>query len=176
MANGEKGSATVDEEADLSETMSRIARLTSRTERFAEYDRLLESFPRHAELYFRRGLSRNLGERKAAIEDMSAAIALNPAEPATLYFRGLFNLEERDFSAAIADLEQAIIYDQELDSKYYAEPARFVIAVASLHLGDFDRALRECEGLKPNTGTYLARKMWTLDEVRTRAKKRSYPT
>jgi len=166
----------VAEADDLDDMISRIGRLASPSDRVAEYDRLLECFPGHAELYFRRGMSRNvLGDKRGAIKDMSDAIELNPAEPAMVYFRGLFNLDERNFSEGLADLEQAIVCDRKLDSEYYSEAARFLVAVASLYLGDFDRALHESSGLEADTSAYAVRKVWTLDEVRERALSRSCP-
>jgi tetratricopeptide (TPR) repeat protein len=82
---------------------------------------------------------------KNAIDDMASVIQKGPVEPGDYFFRGWWNLEDDNGSAAIEDLTEAIEIGKQLGDDYFAESAHFFRAVACLRLGRYADALADCQ-------------------------------
>ncbi|MDQ2642171.1 MAG: hypothetical protein M3020_00025 [Myxococcota bacterium] len=156
----------------LGAEMARVQRLSSAgrdSEAVGLCTDLIVEFPDRPELYFQRALAKHsLGDRSGAIADLTEAIALNASEPASLFFRGRWQIEEGEYAAGISDLHQAIIADDALGSAYYADPARLSVAVAYFLQGDFARSETASTGLSADAATYLAGRRWTIRDLRRR--------
>jgi tetratricopeptide (TPR) repeat protein len=158
--------------AALDSEIARVQRLSS-TGRDSEAEdlctHLIGEFPGRFEPYFHRALAKHsLGDRSGAIADLTEAIRLNASEPASLFFRGRWQIEAGEYAIGISDLHQAIIADEALCSEYYTEPARLSVAVAYLLQGDFAQAELASRGLSPSAATYLAGRRWTIGDLRRR--------
>jgi len=160
------------EDGALRSQIARIQRLSS-TGRDVEVvslcTDLVAEFPGHSEPYFYRALSkRSLGDRSGAIADLTEAIALNAAEPGSLFFRGRWQIEGGAYAAGISDLREAILADEALGSTYYADSARLSVAVAYFMNKDFAQSELASAGLSASAGTYLAGRYWTIGDLRRR--------
>jgi hypothetical protein len=106
-----------------------------------------------------------MGDKPAAIAALSTGIALQPEEPALFYFRGLWQLDAGHLSDAKRDLSTAIELEGALGSSYYLRSARFARAIASLGQGDFNQALIDCRVLDRNMRTFVAGRLWTVEDI-----------
>jgi len=98
--------------------------------------------------------------------DLTEAIALNAGEPASLFFRGRWQIEAGAYAQGISDLRRAILADEALGSAYYADSARLSVAVACFLAKDFEQSELACAGLSPGAATYLAGRRWTIKDLR----------
>lgn len=156
----------------LDSEIARVQRLSSTgrdSEAVGLCTDLIDEFPGRFEPYFHRALAKHsLGDGSGAIADLSEAIRLNASEPASLFFRGRWQIEAGKYALGISDLHQAIVADETLGSEYYTEPARLSVAVAYLLQGDFAQSELASRGLSPSAATYLAGRRWTLGDLRRR--------
>lgn len=134
---------------------------------------MMERFPKHADLYFRRGMIQHvLKELKAAIDDLSHAIELRNDEPAYVFFRGLWRLELGVNDDAIVDLSEAIRLEEGLDSSYYVDSARLARAVAYMLSGNVDQALNSVSGLPNDAGVHVAKRVWSTSMLKEEISRR----
>lgn len=152
--------------------IERVRRLSSTgrdVEAIALCSDLVSEFPGRSEPYFYRALAKHsLGDRSGALADLTDAIALKPEEPASFFFRGRWQIEAGRYAEGISDLRRAIVADEALGSTYYADSARFSVAVAYFLSKEFRQSELACEGVPANAGTYLAGRRWTLADLRRR--------
>jgi tetratricopeptide (TPR) repeat protein len=155
---------------DLESEMKRVRGLSEQgrdVEAIVICDELVTEYPGRFEPYFRRALSRHsMGDRSGALTDLSEAIALNPDEPASLFFRGRWQIEAGAYADGIEDLRRAILADEALGSAYYAESARISLAIAYFLAGRFGQCELACKSVSANARTYLAGRLWTIADLR----------
>lgn len=164
--NNDDDDDTVDLEGSI-ERVRQLAKDARSSDAAALCTQLIEQFPGEFEPYFRRAQAHwSLGDRAAAIRDLTDAIQLCPEEPALYYFRGLWNIETRAPREGIADLGKAIARDHELGSTYYASCAPFIQAIGYLMLGKFELAQRALDALPHETKDFIAGRLWTSAKVR----------
>lgn len=119
------------------------------------------------EPYFQRAHAHwSLGDRTAAIGDLTEAIHLRPDEPALHYFRGLWRIEMRDSARGIEDLDRAIALDRKVGSAYYADCAPLIQAIGYLMLGKFELATRAVDALPREMKSFVAGQLWTRAKLR----------
>jgi len=164
---------TSDRETEaLGSEIARVQRLSSTgrdSEAVGLCTDLVHEFPGRFEPYFHRALAKHsLGDRSGAIADLTEAIRLNASEPASLFFRGRWQIEAGEYASGISDLRQAIVADEALGSEYYSEPARMSVAVAYFLQGDFAQSEFAAKRLSSSAATYLAGRRWTIGDLRRR--------
>jgi tetratricopeptide (TPR) repeat protein len=157
-------------EGYLESELERVQRLSStgrEIEAIARCSELISEFPARFEPYFYRALSRHSqGDLSGALADLTEAIALNPEEPGSLFFRGRWRIEAKAYPEGISDLRRAIVADEALGSAYYADSARLSVAVAYFLAKDFSQSELACEGIPANAATYLAGRRWSIAALR----------
>ena len=115
-----------------------MARGTVRLERnetagaLADYDAAVDIAPRFADAYLYRAIGRReTGDLGHAVDDLSQALTLGPADPAGAYYlRADLRLRLKDYKAAIPDYDQAIAHDRDFGDAYAGR------SVARLETGD----------------------------------------
>lgn len=166
-------------ERDFDAAMNAAERMDARGDGSAKihaYTEIIEKFPGRFEPYFRRSFAKLPSERSGAMEDISTAIAMNPAEPACLFFRGMWRLESGSYKEALADLDQVIALECGLGSDYYLTAARFLRLLAAISLGDFDRHETELALIPSKYDFFVAGRLWTMADVRRCVATRSRPS
>ena len=102
----------------------------------------IEKFQRHAQAYAWRGyIKLKLKDFKAAGEDFSRSIDINPTNPDPFYGRAKVCMIHNDWEGAVQDLDAAINTSIPWQTVYYR--ARIKKGECLFHLKRFDEALRE---------------------------------
>jgi tetratricopeptide (TPR) repeat protein len=173
---------TADEQPDepaLEFELERLEHLFSngqRTEVIQVCTDLLRHFPEEGRLYYQRAQARRiLGDKVAALDDITRAREKMPGEPAVPFFRGLWCLELGTYAEGVRELGHAIALDEDLQSSYYASDARFLRALGHALLGEFELATQDLTGLSPDASFYVAGKLWTLSALAACAANRRRP-
>lgn len=154
---------------DLSAQIEVVRRLSA-TQRKLEAINLCSDlilrFPARFEPYFYRALSKNsVGDGAGAIADISQAIALNPGEPASLYFRGRWRIDAGIYGDAISDLKSAIAAEEACGATYYGDSARLLVAIAEFLAGNLTAAIAACTQIPGGMGTYVAGRYWRVGDI-----------
>lgn len=127
----------------------------------------ISEFPDRFEFFYHRAQARAiLGKIALAIEDVSAAIKLNPGEPALFYFRGIWRIEVGLFREAVEDFAQTIRGEQALGGAYYGRSACLASGVGHLLSGNLREAASCVEGLGEGAGIYLRGRMWEVHHLK----------
>jgi tetratricopeptide (TPR) repeat protein len=159
-----------DEQDDLAEELKRVKRLAAErrhVEEEALCTELIGRFPTAFEPLFSRAHAKwILRDHSNAIQDLTKAIQLNPAEPALFYFRGVWSVELTEYADGIADLARAVALDEALGSSYYARDAHFVQAIGHVFLGQFEQAEQECKAVSARATSFICGSIWTYDRLR----------
>jgi tetratricopeptide (TPR) repeat protein len=104
--------------------------------------RAIEKFERHARAYERRGfVNYQLRNYKDALYDYTKSIGINPSAAQPFLGRALVNMEQENYSQAIADLEQAIKTSMPVQPIYWQ--ARRIKGECHLRMKDFEKAAYE---------------------------------
>jgi hypothetical protein len=97
-------------EADFDEQIAEVkAALDARryTDAVDCATRFLNTNPPSFERYFHRAQAKALlNDQAGAIDDITAALTLNPREPALYFFRGIWRIDQRDYVHGASDLER----------------------------------------------------------------------
>jgi len=108
-------------------------------------------------LNFQRGLAlQALGRSLDAQHEFERSMQLSPASPTREILwlqRGRLALQNKDPETAIGDLEKYVAYDPA-----HAE-ARYLLAMACISNGEFERALKVLDGAPASAGNHYARAM-----------------
>jgi tetratricopeptide (TPR) repeat protein len=156
------------------ERASQLAGASRYEEAVAAYTEIIEQLPLTSEPYFGRAHVRlALGDISGALEDVTRAIEHNPDEPANYFSRGRWRIEAGDCAGGVSDLTQAIASEKSLGSSYYLESSRLSRAVGLFLLGAFEAAARDCMALDNKMTTYLARKLWSVSELKNKIRSRA---
>jgi len=162
---------------------STVLKATARIERLFDSARYAEvidlcsdivsSFPEEWKFYYHRAQAKLLLRRRSeAIEDLTLALRFQDAEPALYYFRGSWSVDAGNYLDGSNDLIEAINAEAKLGTSYYVESARFVRAVALLHLGEFEKVKEECVHVRPDFKSFVKGRLWSASEVLDRATRR----
>jgi tetratricopeptide (TPR) repeat protein len=99
------------------------------------YHRAIEAEPRWPLLHFQLGLQLfDLGKLDEARAALSEELRFNPAEQRCRVALGMVKVQQKDYSGAITDLNEALKADASLRQAYYP------LGQAWYHLGDFQKA------------------------------------
>src|SRR5262249_48963955 len=98
----------------------------------ADYDEAVDLAPKLAGAYLHRAIGRReSGDLAHAVDDVSQALALGPADPVGAYYlRADLRLRLKDYKAAIPDYDQVIALDKDFGDAYAGR------SVARLETGD----------------------------------------
>lgn len=167
------------ENVALEAAIARIKELSARKQ-YAQVvdlcDELEQQTPATYEIYYHRAQAkRALSDFNGALGDLSRAIQLEPREPALFFFRGLWSIDVGDHASAARDLEQAIELEEKLGSSYYRQSSKFARAVALLLHGELALMERECGDLPSDMNSFVAGRLWTVAELRERARRQRQP-
>jgi len=116
-----------DDLGNFDSEMKRVERLSAlqrHAEAVALLNDIVSQYPGRFEPYFQRAMSKHSsGDPTGALADLTDAIALNPNEPASFFFRGRWQVERGATEDGIMDLRRAIVADEAHGSSYYADSA-----------------------------------------------------
>jgi len=86
-----------------------------------------------------------MGDLQHAIADISEAIALEPSDASSYFFRGWWYLDNGQAEQAVMDLTTALKLGEEQNFHYHDQSARFFRASALLRLQRYEEALLDCQ-------------------------------
>jgi tetratricopeptide (TPR) repeat protein len=89
-----------------------------------------------------------MGDLAKAIDDISLVIGQRPRDPAFLFERSLWWLNEGNYDQAIADTSEVLRLCDEWRNDYYREIAHFFRAYAALKLSRPSDALADCKQVR----------------------------
>ncbi|HSB95440.1 MAG TPA: tetratricopeptide repeat protein [Spongiibacteraceae bacterium] len=94
------------------------------------------------------------GDWKKAIEDIDAAITLNPNEPAFCFSRARWLLQGQQFLESISDLNRLIELEKIHNDTYYLESAYFFRALAYRYLNSPIEVINDCANVSEDFSLY----------------------
>jgi tetratricopeptide (TPR) repeat protein len=97
---------------------------------------------------------RRMGDYIRAIDDRTEGIQRS-RKPHDYFFRGWWNLDSDNLTAAIEDLTAVLRLGDELDIHHYDESAFFFRSVAFLRSGRYEEALVDSENVRDDFLIYL---------------------
>jgi tetratricopeptide (TPR) repeat protein len=116
----------------------------------ARIDTLVDEYADVADAWFYRGLIYAHDENyRAAVNDYTQAVLLNPQYTTAYYYRGIAYRELQDYDRAIADYDQAIRLDPQNVAVYNAR------GIVYRELGDYDRAIADYHQVLQISPTYF---------------------
>lgn len=123
---------------------------------------MINAYSFNYEVYeLRSELFKSLGNYEEAFTNIDQVIAMQPNAAAPHFRKARWQLEIGFFKEAVDCLNRAL----ELDNGYFNETAHFLRAEAFLRLGEYKKALNDCEKLPE---TFVLRHIVGYD-VRTKA-------
>lgn len=103
---------------------------------------LLATDPQLSQLLYERAwVYRRTDKKSRAIQDLTAAIRLNPKEPAFHHFAGRWELESGNCENALGHLSACIEVEIAISDEYYLGESYMLSAIANEHLGRLPEAL-----------------------------------
>lgn len=140
---------------DLEQALKSIFELAKQKrydEALALGDRLRSEYPDEAKVYAQLGyVHARRGDFDDAVHAITEALDRKPVEPAYLFDRALWQLEDGRFGRAVTDCGSAIEIEQRFGRAYYTGACYFIRALAKRQLGDYQGALDDCNHVADDT-------------------------
>ena len=157
-------------EAEIDSLFSKIRSLVSEKRYSDAISRCRELFTvwpkRHHHLFGRLAfIYEQMGDRIAALDAISEAIALKPTSPAHLDHRMVIATNLNNFEMAQTDPDRLIAVEQRRGSKAFIESARIYRAYAFINLGKTLEALKELEEINDPGPFRIDGRLWSKTDL-----------
>ena len=102
------------------------------------YDKALDRFPRHAKMYFNRGMAYQMaGNSKKAVQDYTESLKLYSKYHRTYFYRAIAYIQEGNYDLALEDLNRSIRLSPNDPAVFYNR------SCIHFELGDYKMALKD---------------------------------